>query len=276
MSFSINATGWTKYPYRKKKESGSYVIAYIKINPGRTWGMDIPKPTRLLTRHQPALAWGRPTPQKPWPPLGSPGGIGVVAWPGPPWPGQMAKGVWGETWPGICSVGKRSQCDFPWGLGHKTRGHSTVSLPPLPAQWASLEVGACLSRFQVRLGSLAREVRSLPEASLPARPPYTKLPEGTLGCWLLTPGGVEHMRCPCTVTTTQLAPQPWGGLGAARVPGLRTQLSSDAVRPHRLWCGPGQAMYLSGPSQSPHLPSGSRSGVCFLRRPSGMWSNKHI
>lgn len=29
---------------KKKKESGSYVIAYIKINPGRAWGVDMPRP----------------------------------------------------------------------------------------------------------------------------------------------------------------------------------------------------------------------------------------
>lgn len=29
---------------KKKKESGSYVIPYIKINPGRAWGVDMPSP----------------------------------------------------------------------------------------------------------------------------------------------------------------------------------------------------------------------------------------
>ena len=69
---------------------------------------------RPLTPHQPALAAGRPSPQKPRPPHVQGGGhratwMGSERWPGLGWPalglpvlplgpsGQMAKGVWGET-----------------------------------------------------------------------------------------------------------------------------------------------------------------------------------
>ena len=269
MSFSVNVTGWTKYSYtKKKKESGSYVIAYIKISPGRTWGADMPGPPGFWPVISLLLLEADPPPRNP-DPLGF------------PWWDRSG----GLAWASLCSLWANGQRHLRWDLTQCLQRQETLSLrlslrpwpqdagtqhnvpSSSPTKWASLEVGACLSRFQVLLGCLAREVRSLPEVSLHPGVLLTQSsPKAPVGWGLLTP---HPLPCPCAVAT-QLAPQPWGGRGAARAPGLRTQLSSDSVCPCHQGCGPGQAMYLSGPSQSPHLPSGGHSGVCFLKRPSGM------
>ena len=238
----------------KKKESGSYVIAYIKISPGRTWGVDMPGPPGFWPVISLLLLEADPPHRNP-DPLGF------------PWWDRSG----GLAWASLCSLWANGQRRLRWDLTRCLQRQETLSLrlslrprpqdagtqhnvpSSSPTKWASLEVGACLSRFQVLLGCLAREVRSLPEVSLHSGVLLTQSsPKVPVGWGLLTP---HPLPCPCAVTT-QLAPQPWGGLGAARAPGLRTQLSSDSVCPRHQGCGPGQAMYLSGLPSLPICPVG--------------------
>ena len=67
------------------------------------------------------------------------------------------------------------------------------------------EVGAWPPRFQVLLGSVAREVRSLPGVPFAGLPPSTKLPKGTSGLLQLTPNPMPSLS---SVTLTQHSTQP--------------------------------------------------------------------
>ena len=71
--------------------------------------------------------------------------------------------------------------------------------------------GHLVTQVPILLGSMAREVRSLPGVPLPGLPPYTQLPKGTSGLLTAHPHPVP---CLCTVTPTQPTPQP----GEAWVP----------------------------------------------------------
>lgn len=103
----------------------------------------------------------------------------------------------------------------PWENGTQQSKY----IPPLSSPG---EVGAWLLRFHVLLGSISREVRSLPAVHLAGLPPSTKLPEGTSELLqLTTPNPIPSIS---KVTPIQPSPQLWGSLSAARTPDLRTQL----------------------------------------------------
>ena len=174
---------------------------------------------RDIQPHQAALARGRPTPHTPLCTQASQEGTRGYCL------GSERSLHWaGAPSPCVTSGPLRAKARrrLPWVLIHRLL--LSMRFPPLgpllrlrPREMGAQqsksilplsfpgEVGAWPPRFQVLLGSVAREVRSLPGVPFAGLPPSTKLPRGTSGLLQLTPNPMPSL---ISVTLTQHSAQP--------------------------------------------------------------------
>lgn len=139
MSFSINVTGWTKYPYRKKKR-----IWFLcdSINPGRTWGVDIPSPPGFWPVISLLLLEADPPHRNPDPHRIPP--VGSEWWPGLglPGPGKWPRASEVRPDPVSAASGNALAVTFPEASA--TRLGDTAQHPFLLSNRVSFSGSRCL------------------------------------------------------------------------------------------------------------------------------------